>query len=88
MIIIDAKIEKDNLFAACFFSFLAIDSDIAGTNAVENAKFTAIGKLVKLSTLDSIPVFSIAICSNASFPPVTNPLKCLLYAVANRCCVL
>ena len=75
IIIIEAKNENDNLFDAKSYSFFAIDSDIAGTSAVEKAKLTAIGRFINVSTFDSIPAFSIANCSNASFPPSIKPVN-------------
>ena len=73
IIIRDAKNENDNLLDAVVLSFFANASDIAGTNAVEKAKFIASGKLTKVSILDKMPVADIAICSSASFE-LSTPL--------------
>ena len=43
---LDAKNENDNLFDATPYSFFAIDSEIAGTSAVENAIFIASVRIV------------------------------------------
>ena len=65
MIINEAKNEKDNLRDAVFLSFIANASDIAGVNAVENAKLIASGKLTNVSTFDKIPV-AYSCCINYS----------------------
>ena len=52
---IDAKNEKDSFLFASTILFLAINDEIAGTSAVQNAAVIASGMCISVSTFESIP---------------------------------